>query len=277
MVAPGLFLAVLALVTSAEPDNDPIAALERRQQALFAAVAPSVVFIGGGDGFGSGFFVNDRGLVLTNHHVVGERKQVEVVLHDGRRLPGEVIERGEGDIDLALVQVAVTGVTPLALAVDDELAVGSWVGSVGHGGGGIWTFTTGMVSNFYAVPGERPIVQTQIPLNPGNSGGPIFDRTGRAVAIVNRGKANSNSINFGILVADAFERLAKLDAPCACLRITAPPKTPVFVDGEMIGQGPRLVLPPVPGRKREIRAIIGGQLRTIIATPSDTLVDLTAP
>lgn len=135
-----------------------------------------MVFISNGEGFGSGFFVSEDGLVLTNAHVVGDAKLVDVLLHDGRRLKGAVVERAQKSLDLALVEVAVKGARALEL---DELAgvrVGSFAASVGHGEGAIWTFNAGMVTNIYPAGGERPILQTQIPLNPGNSGGPVIDR-----------------------------------------------------------------------------------------------------
>jgi S1-C subfamily serine protease len=269
-----LVAACLALAISA--DVDPLLTLETRQQELFAKTAPGVVFISAGDSFGSGFFVNPRGLILTNAHVVGKKKVVDVVLHDGRRLPGNVVELGADATDLALVQVDQKDNPALPIVLAHDLKVGSWVASVGHGGGGIWSFNVGMISNIYAVAGERPIVQTQIPLHPGNSGGPIIDRQGRVVAVINRGKADSNAINFAILIGDAFERLSKLDAPCACLRITAPPKVPVFIDGQMVGAGPRVVA-PLSAKPREVSAVVGGALKVKTVEPSATSLDLTIP
>ena len=257
-------------------DVDPLSQIEQRQQELFAQTAPSVVFIRAGDGIGSGFFVNERGLILTNAHVVGKRKQVDVVLHDGRRLPGDVVELGADNIDLALVQVDLKGNEALELILAHDLKVGSWVASVGHGGGGVWSFNVGMISNIYALAGERPVVQTQIPLHQGNSGGPIIDRQGRVVAVINRGKADSNAINFAILIGDAFERLSKLDAPCLCLRVTAPAKVPVFLDGQMIGTGPRVVA-PLGTNPRELSAVVDGALRVKVVAPNTTEADLTQP
>lgn len=257
-------------------DEDPLAAVERHQQALFTRTAPSVVFIAAGDGFGSGFFVNPRGLVLTNAHVVGDKARVEVVLHDGRRVKGLVVERGRNKIDLALVQLDLEGTPPLELVVQEDLKVGSWVASVGHGAGGIWSFNIGSVSNFYALPGEPPILQTQIPLHPGNSGGPIINRRGEVVAIINRGRTDTNNINFGILVADAYEHLEKLDVPCRCLMVRGPAQTPILVEGAMVGLGPRVVL-PVSNRPRELSAVVGGALKVVVAKPGTAFVDLTGP
>jgi len=109
--------------------------------------------------------------------------------------------------------------------------VGQWVGAVGHGSGAIWTFSSGMVSNVYPEGAERPVFQTQIPLNPGNSGGPIFDARGTVIGVVTAALKEATAINFGISIATARKALAGLSVTCECVRITAPAGVPVFLDG----------------------------------------------
>jgi S1-C subfamily serine protease len=258
----------------ARADEDPLATMERQQQALFDRVAPAVVFISNGKGFGSGFFITSGGLVLTNAHVVEKQNVVDVVLQDGRKLKGTVIERAADDIDLALVQVPVTSVPTLVLGESGDFRVGTWVASVGHGMGGIWTFTTGMISNIYPLGAERPVFQTQIPLNPGNSGGPIFDRQGRVLGVVTSGIENTNAINFAIRADVALRKLSKLSASCDCLVITAPAGVPIFVNGKMVGTGPRVVV-PATAQTYEVFAVIQGTMRQAKLTfPAQKTVDL---
>jgi len=273
--SPALLVLALAKPASAPaPAPDPIAALEQQRQQLFEAHAPSVVFIGAGDGFGSGFFVSADGLVLTNAHVVGKNDQVDVILHDGRRLRGKVVERGLDDLDLALVSIAVPDTVPIPIGEPGALRVGNWVASIGHGRGGVWTFTEGMVSNIYPAGSERPVFQTQIPLNPGNSGGPILDRNGRVVGIVTAGLTDSNAINFAIPIDAALRGLPRLSDLASCLVITAPAGVAVFVDGKMAGKGPRVVV-PAQNKTYEIFAVIDGQMRRQRATyPKIRKVDL---
>jgi S1-C subfamily serine protease len=241
---------------------DPLDALERHHQALFARTAPAVVFIANQQGFGSGFFVSSDGLILTNAHVVGSQKQVRVVLHDGRTLEGEVLRRAERDLDLALVRVAVQGAPTLAFADLSTLSVGSWVASVGHGRGAIWTFNVGFVSNIYPSGGERPVLQTQIPLNPGSSGGPVLDRHGRVVGVVTAGIKESNSINFAIKADVCQGAFAELRRAVTSLRVQAPQGVAVFVDGRHAGIGPKLIVPIDPTRSTpiEVMAVIGGRM-----------------
>jgi S1-C subfamily serine protease len=255
-------LAVFAFMMSARPgytQDDPLAAVEAYQQQLFEEIAPSVIFISQGDGLGSGFFVNRTGLALTNKHVVGDAKSVKVVLHDGRSASAKVVERAEGKTDLALIQVDVKSVAPLALTGFDELRVGSWVGSVGHGVGGVWTFTTGMVSNIYPSEKSRSIFQTQIPLNPGASGGPVFDRKGRVVGVVTAGIVDSNSVNFAIRSDVALGSLKKLADQCRCLTVTAPEGVPIFVNGDMVGKGPEVIVQVSDG-EHEVFAVVKGKM-----------------
>lgn len=240
--------------------EDPLAQIERAQEALFEKVGPSVVFIASGSAFGSGFFVSNDGLVLTNAHVVASQASVKVVLTDGRSLIGTVIEKAPGDVDLALVQVPAKSTPALRLAETADLRVGAWVAAVGHGRGGIWSFNTGMVSNIYPDGAERPIFQTQIPLNPGNSGGPVVDRTGRVVGIVTAGIKDSNSINFAIHSFVALRQFSRLSGGCACITVTLPEGVPLFVNGKMAGMGPRVLVTAEP-RSYEMFAVIGGAMK----------------
>jgi S1-C subfamily serine protease len=100
-----------------------------------------------------------------------------------------------------------------------------------------------MISNIYPDGEERPVIQTQIPLNPGNSGGPIVDKEGRAIAVVTSGVLEANAINFGFPIQQAIKHLEKFSASCDCLVVNTTEKAPVYVDGKMVGSGPRVVLP----------------------------------
>jgi len=272
----GALLAVPArpVAAATEPD-DPLAALERAQQKLFAAHADKVVFLATRKGLGSGFVVSRDGLVLTNAHVVGDAKTVDVVMHDGRKLQGTVLERAKKGIDLALVQLPLAKTEPFALARAEALRVGAWVGSINHGRGAIWTFSTGMVSNIYPAGGARPVFQTEIPLNPGSSGGPIFDRHGRVVGVVTAGIEDAQAINFGIKIDVALLSLDLLASRCECLVVSAPKGVPVFVDGVLAGVGPRVVA-PVDAGDHEVMAVVAGKPRQRRArTPQTRSVDLT--
>ena len=270
-------LALLALAPAAAATEDPIAAIEKWQQKLFTDVAPAVVFLSSKTTFGSGFIVSPEGWILTNAHVVQGAGQVDVVLHDGRKLTGQVTERASDQLDLALVKVSLSGAYHLKLKSTLDLSVGNWVASIGHNEGGIWTYNTGMISNIYPSGTGRDIFQTQIPLNPGSSGGPIFNRLGEVVGIVTAGLKNSNSINFGIRLERALTTLEKLSQVVPCLVIRAPQGTPVFVDGRMIGAGPKIVILATEKTYEVMMVVHGNLVKRQVRFPNQRAVDLAQP
>jgi S1-C subfamily serine protease len=85
---------------------------------------------------------------------------------------------------LALVQVQLESTPWLPFRDVNSLRIGEWAGAVGHGLGGIWTYNTGMISNIYPFDDSKPLIQTQLPLNPGSSGGPLMTPEGEVIGIV---------------------------------------------------------------------------------------------
>ena len=269
-----LVLTALTLCAAAPPARpEAVAALEAFQRALFEATAPAVVFIAADGGLGSGFIVKDDGLILTNAHVVGRAATVEVILHDGRKLAGLVIERAE-NLDLALVRVGATGLPTLRLASGEPVSVGAWVAAVGHGEGGAWTFTTGMVSNIYPKGAARPVFQTQIPLNPGSSGGPVLNSAGKVVGIVTAGMSSAQAINFAIPSDVALRSLRGLEPVCSCLIIQAPAGVPIYVDGQSVGAGPRVVEPVADGEHKVFAVIGGRKVEAVVRSPGQAPIEL---
>ncbi|NOY26202.1 MAG: serine protease [Oligoflexia bacterium] len=254
------------------PVVDVVAAIEAHDQAVFAAVAPSVAFIATDSGFGSGFFAVP-GVLLTNAHVVGDQDRVDVVLHDGRRLEGRVVERA-AVLDLALVKVSAADVEVLPLAPSAKpVSIGTWAAAVGHGRGGVWTYTTGLISNVYRDQGLT-VYQTQIPLNPGASGGPVVDRLGRVIGVVTSGVRNSNSINYAVPIFEATRTLEGLAELCPCVEIRAPSGVPIFVDGKLVGTGPVVRTFLADGRHRVMAVVDGAPAERWIEVPGVRLVKL---
>jgi len=277
-IATAIAAAVAIAAPAAARADDGLAAVEREQRALYDRVAPSVVYIVTADGIGTGFVVGATGLILTNAHVPGKASAVDVILFDGQKRKGRVVERARDDIDLVLLDIGRHTLPSLPLS-DRPLQIGTWVASIGHGLGGTWTYTTGMVSNIYPSQDkkDKPVFQTQIPLNPGNSGGPIFDRHGVVVGIVTAGIREAQSINFAIRSEQALRALPRLGGACACLTVLVPDGVDVFVDGAAAGKGPKLVVPVVHG-DHEVIAIVGGQARkTRVSYPATAVVDLRKP
>ncbi len=202
-------------------DENALVAIDRAHRALNARVAPSVVVVisisaNGDKSFGSGFFVSSRGAVLTNAHVVGENKDVSIVTLNACELHGRVVERGDG-ADVALIEVdlsrdpkCVESIVPLTIVPVPPDVVGSDVAAIGHGAGGIWTFTLGTITNLYHGQGaynHAYLLQTQTPVNPGNSGGPLVDVQGHVLGIITAGLTQTQAVNFAIPASWAASRL----------------------------------------------------------------------
>jgi S1-C subfamily serine protease len=273
LVATALLAPAVRTEVVAPPD--PLAELEAAQQRIFVRLAPSVVFIHTKAGFGSGFIVSRDGLVLTNAHVVEGQSTVGVVTNDGQKLTGTVLERAK-TADLALVQLPLAKTEPIPLGDSDALRVGAWVGAIGHGRGAIWTFNVGMVSNIYPAETGRPVFQTQIPLNPGASGGPIFDRKGQAVGVVTAKLSNAEAINFGIKIDVALAELKAMAARCECLVVVAPEGVPVLIDGVMRGTGPRVVAPTSVGPHEVVVVVKDKRRRFTLQFPEQRSVTISA-
>jgi len=148
------------------------------------AALPSVVSVEQTAGMGSGVFIQDDGVLLTNAHVVGDADTVTIGLADGRRLDGKVLGR-DPSIDVAVVKVS--GKFPTApLADSDHLQVGQTAIAIGNPLGLDRTVTTGVVSATNRNPrgiGLDSLIQTDAAINPGNSGGPLLDSQGRVMGI----------------------------------------------------------------------------------------------
>lgn len=250
-----------------------LAAVDAAQRGLYAQVAPAVVYIVTPNGLGSGMTVRSDGLVLTNAHVVAGVETVDVVTFAGARLTGKVVERAR-DVDVALVQVDATDLPTVTFARAADLAVGQWAAAVGHGEGGGWTFTTGMVSNVYTAQGGRAVFQTQIPVNPGNSGGPVFDGTGKVLGIVTAGIQGAQNLNFAIRIDVATQVPQGLEGLCDCLVVHAPAGVPVFVDGASIGLGPRVAVPATTGRHTVFALVGGRKVEQVVTWPETRTVTL---
>ena len=140
------------------------------------------------DGSGSGVVITPDGYVLTNYHVAHGSRSFEVAFHDGLTSPAELVG-GDPDTDLALLRVARTGLTAGALGDSDTLQVGQIAIAIGNPLGLQTTVTAGIVSavrrTLRGVSGRliEDIVQTDAPLNPGNSGGALVDSHGNVIGI----------------------------------------------------------------------------------------------
>jgi len=192
----------------------PITLIGSKTARPVAQAIASVAIVFAADGSGSGFLVSSDGYLLTNRHVVGGSKFVKVKWSDGSESLGEVI-RSDARRDVALVKTDPQRRTPLALRTgavqlgEPVFAIGTPLQDRLQN-----TLTKGIVSANRVFEGQ-PFIQSDVTVNPGNSGGPLLDEKGFVVGLTVSGLAPTGSpigLNFFIPIDDALRALA-LKAP----------------------------------------------------------------
>lgn len=134
---------------------------------------------------GSGFIVSPDGLIMTNAHVVKGAKEVTVKLTDRREYRAKVLG-ADAKTDIAVLKIDAKNLPTLALGNTKDLKVGEWVLAIGSPFGFESTVTAGVVSaKGRSLPDDSyvPFIQTDVAVNPGNSGGPLLNTRGEVVGI----------------------------------------------------------------------------------------------
>ena len=136
-------------------------------------------------GLGSGFIISSDGVILTNAHVVAEASEITVKLTDRREFEARVLGVDKRT-DIAVLKIDAKNLPAVKIGHASELKVGEWVAAIGSPFGFENTITSGIVSaKARALPDENyvPFIQTDVAVNPGNSGGPLFNMDGEVVGI----------------------------------------------------------------------------------------------
>jgi S1-C subfamily serine protease len=195
---PGLFGTASPRISAPRGDLPP---KEQAVVSLFERASPSVVFLTTSEappsfeiaaqprGTGSGFVWDEAGHIVTNYHVLGGARSVQITLQDQTTVPAELIGVAPSK-DLAVLRIRTdAALMPILLGTSHDLRVGQTVLAIGNPFGLDHSLTTGVVSavgrTIRSVSG-RPIhgvIQTDASINPGNSGGPLLDSAGRLIGV----------------------------------------------------------------------------------------------
>ena len=187
------------------------------------AVNPSVVLIYASNGystsFGSGFFIRSDGYIATNDHVVAGHSQITVTLYSGESLEAEYVA-GSATDDLAVLKVKGGNYPTVRIGDSSQVRVGDVAIAIGNPAGeeAAWTTTHGIISstsrrvsvrgNGYSA--EVKMMQTDAPVNPGNSGGPLCNARGEVIGVVTRKLTDYEGIGFAIPINEAMKSLEKM-------------------------------------------------------------------
>jgi len=227
-------------------------------------------------GVGSGFIVDEDGLILTNAHVIDGADRVTITLRDGRTFEGNVL--GEDRVtDVAVVKIDATDLPTASLGNSDQLQPGEWAIAIGNPLGLDNTVTAGIISATgrssaqVGVPDQRAsYIQTDAAINPGNSGGPLLNERGEVIGVNTAIRANAQGLGFAIpintakRIADQLIATGKVEHPFLGIQmatltpelkqnINQSPNAPFQVEDE---QGVLIleVVPNSPAAKAGIRA-----------------------
>lgn len=199
-------------------DMEPtVAALAER--ALKSVV---VVSFSGRDGkqqgLGTGFVVSADGLIATNLHVIGEARPINVQFADGRTFAATSIHATEKSMDLAVLKIDATNLPVLELGDSDALKQGEQVIALGNPLGLRHSVVSGVVSEKRELEG-KPMIQVAIPIERGNSGGPLLDMQGRVHGIVTLKSQVTRNLGFAVVV-NALKPLLEKPNPIPMSRWT---------------------------------------------------------
>ncbi len=135
------------------------------------------------ENLGTGFVVSADGLIATNAHVIGEGRAVAVEFADGRKFDAVAIHAHDAKRDMAVIKIDAKDLKPIPLGDSDTLKDGQAVIALGNPKGLKHSVVSGVVSGTREIDG-RKMIQIAIPVEPGNSGGPLVDLFGRVHGIV---------------------------------------------------------------------------------------------
>jgi serine protease Do len=170
---------------------------------------------------GSGFIVSADGLILTNAHVVAGAQEVTVKLSNHQEYKAKVLGSDKTS-DIAVLKIDAHDLPTVQIGNSDQIAVGDYVLAIGEPFGLEETATAGIVSaKGRSLPGDGyvPFIQTDAAVNPGNSGGPLFDANGRVVGINAQIYSNSGGyegvsfaipINVAVQIKDQLVKTGKV-------------------------------------------------------------------
>ncbi len=203
--------------SSRNPDEDPEPEFsppdsfgERLGRSLLVSLAQSEV-----RDIASGFILTSDGYIVSSAHVLWDAEEIHVRLQNGQHFPAVMIGL-DRTTDVALLKIEATGLSPAPIGDSSRLAVGDWVAAISSPFGLEGSVTAGIVSakdRFLSTSGETGFIQTDVAINPGSSGSPLFNASGEIVALnalIYSGSGGYMGLSFSVpinLVVDIARRL----------------------------------------------------------------------
>ena len=222
---PWILIIATAAILKAQGDTEPddpfglnetpgIAGVDQTTAEIAATTRKSLVVVtqkgrdGQTAGTGSGFVLSKDGLIATCAHVIGESRPVIIRFEDGEEYEVSAIHAWDRNLDLAILKIDEKGLTPLTLAKPDTIQQGSDVIAMGNPQGLEFSVVRGVVSGLRDIENQS-LIQIAIPIEPGNSGGPLLDTAGRVHGLLNMKSAITDNLGFAIPISSLIRLLDK--------------------------------------------------------------------
>ena len=179
-------------------------------------IRPSIVNVtqvgrDGPFGVGSGFVIG-ADLIATNRHVIGEARRILVETSDGRSLDVIEVVANDARLDLAILRVAQKGLKPLVLGDSDAMRQGQPIVAMGNPAGLAFSVVEGVISEPSRDVEGTQMIQIAVPIERGNSGGPLVDRQGRVLGVLTLKSARTKNLGFAMPVS-ALKKLVERPNP----------------------------------------------------------------
>lgn len=199
-----LFLAVSGLAAAPLKSVEDLAAEAKRSVVKVLQEGRDGV-----DGLGSGFIVSEDGLIATNLHVIGEARRLEVETASGDKLEVVEVTATDAHWDLALLRVAKKGLKPLPLADSEGIRQGQSIVAMGNPQGLGFSIVEGVVSEFPDVVNDTPMIRLALPIEKGNSGGPLLNRQGQVLGLLTMKSAVTENLGYAMPVNELKRLIEK--------------------------------------------------------------------
>jgi regulator of sirC expression with transglutaminase-like and TPR domain len=201
LALPPLALSILFTAVAVADDAPKAGTVEQIAEAVHPSIAVLTVSArdGKGESLGTGFVISADGLIATNFHVIDVGRGVTVELADGKQYEATAVHAYDRERDLAVIRIDAKGLTPLELGDSTAMKDGQAVVAVGNPRGLKRSVVAGVLSSRREVEG-KPMLQLAIPIEPGNSGGPVVDMDGKVVGVVSSKSLVTPNLGFAVAV-----------------------------------------------------------------------------
>jgi len=186
---------------------------DKTPEEIFASASPAVVYIvsmtaTGEKALGSGFIIDNDGVVVTNYHVIYLTKEISVKLTDGRSYPVTGVINYDVNRDICILKIDANNLPTVDLGNSDKAQIGEKIYAIGNPLGLEYTFSDGMLSGTRDYQGIE-YLQFTAPVSPGNSGGPLISEQGQILGIVTFVRAGGQNLNFALAINEISAFIGK--------------------------------------------------------------------